>query len=56
MKINIIKGPFLDKSIQHSYQFLLDLYREEKGIKNDSNLRESLDRRTAKGVQRRGTD
>jgi hypothetical protein len=56
VKINIIKGPSLDKNIQHSYQFLLDLYRKEKGIQNDSNLREGIDRGAIKGIQRRGTD
>lgn len=56
MKVNLIKGPFLDKNIQRTYQYLLDLYREEKMTKNDSNLREGIDRRAIKGVQRRRTD
>lgn len=56
MKINMIRGPFLDKNIQHSYRFILDLYRKEKGLQNDSHLREGVDRRTVKGIQRRGTD
>lgn len=56
MNIHLIRGPFLDKSIKHSYQYLLDLYREEKGIQNDRNLREGVDRGTVKGVQHRGTD
>jgi len=56
MKRKIMKGPFLDKNIQSTYQFLLELYREEKRNKSDSNLRESVDRGTIKGIQCRGTD
>lgn len=51
-----MKGPFLDKNTQHTYQYLLDLYRGEKMTENDSDLREGIDRRAIKGVQHRRTD